>query len=117
LLQIKRIVDEVAAESIDDVTTDFNDEVVVDAACDVTVDFVDKVEHAKSESPKNSDSTKNVLEVADLYLALVTCVMRIVVEVCGDSLLSAVFRKSISEISVVLPILVAPWMQKSVGKL
>uniref|UniRef100_A0A2N9IK73 Uncharacterized protein n=1 Tax=Fagus sylvatica TaxID=28930 RepID=A0A2N9IK73_FAGSY len=115
LFSIKRIVDEVAAESIDDVTTDFNDEVVVDAACDVTVDFVDKVEHAKSESPKNSDSTKNVLEVADLYLALVTCVMRIVVEVCGDSLLSAVFRKSISEISVVLPILVAPWMQKSVG--
>ena len=55
--------------------------------------------------------------MADLYLELVTCVMRIVVEVYGDSLLSVVFRKSISEISVALPILVAPWMQKSVGKL
>ena len=52
-----------------------------------------------------------------MYLALVTCVIKIVVEVCRDSLLFVVFRKSISEISVALPILVAPWMQKSVGKL
>jgi hypothetical protein len=117
LLQIKHIADEVAAESVDDVTADFGYEVAADAACDVTADFVDEVEYAQSESPKVSDSTKIALEVADLHLAPVSCVMRIVVEVCGDSLLSAVFRKSISEISVALLILVAPWMQRSVGKL
>uniref|UniRef100_A0A2N9HQD2 Uncharacterized protein n=1 Tax=Fagus sylvatica TaxID=28930 RepID=A0A2N9HQD2_FAGSY len=112
---IKHIADEVATESVDDVTTDFDDEVAADAACDVTANFVDEVEYAQSESPKNSDSTKIALEVADLHLAPVSCVMRIVVEVCGDSLLSTVFRKSISKISVALPILVAPWMQRSVA--
>jgi hypothetical protein len=125
LLQIKHIIDEVAAESVDDVIVDFNDEVAADAACDVTADaacdvtadFVDEVKYAQSESPKDSDSTKIALEVADLHLAPVSCVMRIVVEGCRDSLLSAVFRKSIFKISVALPILVAPWMQRSVGKL
>ena len=73
--------------------------------------------YAQSESPKDSDSTKIALEVADLHLAPVSCVMRIVVEVCGDSLLSAIFRKSISKISVALPILAAPWMQRSVSNL
>uniref|UniRef100_A0A2N9EYX8 Uncharacterized protein n=1 Tax=Fagus sylvatica TaxID=28930 RepID=A0A2N9EYX8_FAGSY len=125
---IKHIADEVAVESVDDVTADFDDEVAADAACnvtadfddevvadavcDVTADFIDEVEYAQSESPKDSDSTKISLEVADLHLAPVSCVMRIVVEVYGDSLLSAVFRKSISKISVALPILVAPWMQE-----
>ena len=112
MLQIKHIADEVAVESVDDVTADFDDEVVADAACDVTADFIDEVEYAQSESPKDSDSTKISQEVADLHLAPVSCVMRIVVEVCGDSLLSAIFRKSISKISVALPILVAPWMQE-----
>uniref|UniRef100_A0A2N9GUL7 Uncharacterized protein n=1 Tax=Fagus sylvatica TaxID=28930 RepID=A0A2N9GUL7_FAGSY len=69
LLQIKHIVDEVAAESVDDVTADFDDEVVADATCDVTADFVYEVE------------------------------------------------KSILEISVALPILIAPWMQKSVDEI
>ena len=99
------------------VTADFINEVAADAACDVTADFVDEVEYAQSESPKDSDSTKIALEVADLDLAPVSCVMRIVVEVCGDSLLSAIFRKSISKISVALPILAAPWMQRSVSNL
>ena len=102
------IADEVATESVDDVTTDFDDEVAADTVCDVTADFIDEVEYAQSESPKDSDSTKIALEVANLHLAPVSCVMRIVVEVCGDSLLSTVFRKSISKISVALPILVAP---------
>uniref|UniRef100_A0A2N9FB81 Uncharacterized protein n=1 Tax=Fagus sylvatica TaxID=28930 RepID=A0A2N9FB81_FAGSY len=91
---IKHIADEVAAESIDDVTVDFSYEVAADTACDVTADFVDEVEYAQSESPKVSDSIKIALEVADLHLAPVSCVMRIVVEVCEDSLLSAVFRKT-----------------------
>jgi hypothetical protein len=149
LLQIKHITDEVAAESIDDVTADFDDEVAADAACDVTADFIDEVaadvacdvtadfddevaadaacdvttdfddevKYAQSEFPKDSDSTKIVLEVADLHLAPMSCVMRIVVEVCGDSLLSAVFRKNIFKILVALPILVTPWMQRNVGKL
>jgi hypothetical protein len=43
LLQIKHITDEVAAESVDDVTADFDDEVAADVACDVTADFVDEV--------------------------------------------------------------------------
>uniref|UniRef100_A0A2N9JAN5 Uncharacterized protein n=1 Tax=Fagus sylvatica TaxID=28930 RepID=A0A2N9JAN5_FAGSY len=86
-------VDEVAADAACDVTADFVDEVAADAACNVTADFVDEVEYAQSESPKDSDSTKIALEVADLHLAPVSCVMRIVVEVCGDSLPSAVFRK------------------------
>jgi hypothetical protein len=110
-------VDEVAADAACNVTADFIDEVAADAACDVTADFVDEVEYAQSESPKDSDSTKIALEVADLHLAPVSCVMRIVVEVCGDSLLSAVFRKSISKISVALPISATPWMQRSLGKL
>uniref|UniRef100_A0A2N9GTN3 Uncharacterized protein n=1 Tax=Fagus sylvatica TaxID=28930 RepID=A0A2N9GTN3_FAGSY len=133
--RIKHITDGVAAESVDNVTADFDEEVAVDAACDVTAcdataDFIDEVaadaacdvtadfdnevEYAQSESPKDSDSTKIALEVADLHLAPVSCVMRIVVEVCGDSLLSVVFRKSIFKISVALPILVIPWMQRSV---
>uniref|UniRef100_A0A2N9FUZ5 Uncharacterized protein n=1 Tax=Fagus sylvatica TaxID=28930 RepID=A0A2N9FUZ5_FAGSY len=93
---IKQIVDEVAVESVDNVTAGFDDEVAADAACDVIADFVDEVEYAQSESLKDSDSTKIALEVADLHLAPVLCVMRIVVEVCGDSLLSAVFRKNAS---------------------
>ena len=133
MLQIKHIADEVAVESVDNVTAGFDDEVAADAACnvtayfveavaadaacDVTADFVDEVEYAQSESPKDSDSTKIALEVADLDLAPVSYVMRIVVEVCGDSLLSAIFRKSISKISVALPILATPWMQRSVGEL
>uniref|UniRef100_A0A2N9F5R7 Uncharacterized protein n=1 Tax=Fagus sylvatica TaxID=28930 RepID=A0A2N9F5R7_FAGSY len=43
---IKHFVDEVAAESVDDVTVDFDNEVAADAACDVTADFVDEVEYA-----------------------------------------------------------------------
>ena len=58
--------------------------------CDVTADFNDEVEYAQSESPKDSDSTKIALEVVDLHLAPVSCVIRIVVEVCGDSLQSAI---------------------------
>ena len=108
LFQIKRIVDEVTAESVDDITADFGDEVAADDACDITADFEDEVEYAQSESPKDSDSTKIALEVVDLHLAPVSYVMRTVVEVCRDSLLSAVFRKSILEISVALPISVAP---------
>ena len=138
MLQIKHITDGVAAKSVDDITADFDeevaadaaydvtacdatayfiDEVAADAACDVTADFDDEVEYAQSESPKDNDSTKIALEVADLHLAPVSCVMRIFVEVCGDSLLSAVFMKSIFKISVALSILVTPWMQRSVGKL
>jgi ABC-type Na+ efflux pump permease subunit len=74
-------VDEVAADAACDVTADFVDEVAADAACDVTADFVDEVEYAQSESPKDSGSTKIALEVADLHLAPVSCVMRIVIEV------------------------------------
>ena len=139
-MQIKHITNEVVAEYVDDVTTDFDDEVTADAACDVTADFVDEVaadaacdvtadlvdevaadaardviadfvdevEYAQSESPKDSDSTKIALGVADLHSVPVSCVMRIVVKVCGDSLLSAVFRKSISKISVALPISATP---------
>jgi hypothetical protein len=110
-------VDEVAADAACDVTADFVDEVAADAACNVTADFVDEVEYAQSESPKDSDSTKIALEVADLHLAPVSCVMRIVVEVCGDSLPSAVFRKSISKISVALTISATPWMLRNLGKL
>ena len=51
------------------VTADFINEVAADAACDVTADFVDEIEYAQSESPKDSDSTKITLEVADLHLA------------------------------------------------
>uniref|UniRef100_A0A2N9FRX5 Uncharacterized protein n=1 Tax=Fagus sylvatica TaxID=28930 RepID=A0A2N9FRX5_FAGSY len=80
-------IDEVAADVACDVTADFDDEVAADAACDVTTDFDDEVKYAQSEFPKDSDSTKIVLEVADLHLAPMSCVMRIVVEVCGDSLL------------------------------
>uniref|UniRef100_A0A2N9F932 Uncharacterized protein n=1 Tax=Fagus sylvatica TaxID=28930 RepID=A0A2N9F932_FAGSY len=87
-------VDEVAADAACNVAVNFVDEVAADAACNVTADFVDEVEYAQSESPKDSDSTKIALEVADLHLAPVSCVMRIVVEVCGDSLLSVVFRKT-----------------------
>ena len=76
-----------------------------------------KLQYAKSESPKDSDSTKIALEVVDLHLAPVSCVMSTVVEVCGDSLLSAVFGKSILEISVAFPISAASWIQRSVGKL
>ena len=43
LLQIQHIADEVAVESVDNVTTDFDDEVTADAARDVTADFVDEV--------------------------------------------------------------------------
>ena len=43
LLQIKHIADEVAVESVDNVTADFDDEVAADVACNVTADFVDKV--------------------------------------------------------------------------
>jgi hypothetical protein len=110
LLQIKRIIDEVTAAYVDDITTDFDDEVAADDACDITADFEDEVEYAQSESLKDSDSTKIALEVIDLHLAPVSCVMRTVVEVCGDSLLSAVFRKSILEILVALPISATPWM-------
>jgi hypothetical protein len=117
LLQIKRIVDEVTAESVGDITADFDYEVAADDACDITADFEDEVAYAQSESLKDSDSTKIALEVPDLNSAYVTCVMRTVIEVCCDGLLSAVFRKSILEISVALPISVAPWMQRSVGKL
>uniref|UniRef100_A0A2N9E7H4 Uncharacterized protein n=1 Tax=Fagus sylvatica TaxID=28930 RepID=A0A2N9E7H4_FAGSY len=111
------LVDKVAADAACNVTADFVDEVAADAACNVTADLVDKVEYAQSESPKDSDSTKIALEVADLHLAPVSCVMRIVVEVGGDSLLSAVFGKSISKISVALPISATPWMQRSLDKL
>ena len=118
LLQIKRIVDEVTAESVDDitadfddeVTADFDDEVAADDACDITADFEDEVEYAQSESLEDSDSTKIALEVPDLNLTYVTCVMRTVVEVCYDSLVSTFIRKSISKISVALPILTAPWI-------
>jgi hypothetical protein len=110
-------VDEVAADAACNVTADFINEVAADAAYDVTADFVDEVEYAQSESPKDSGSTKIALEVADLHLAPVSCVMRIVVEVCGDSLLSAVFRKSISKISVALTISATPWMLRNLGKL
>uniref|UniRef100_A0A2N9FJX4 Uncharacterized protein n=1 Tax=Fagus sylvatica TaxID=28930 RepID=A0A2N9FJX4_FAGSY len=82
-------VDEVAADAACNVTVDFIDEVAADVACNITADFIDEVEYAQSESPKDSDSTNIALEVADLDLAPVSCVMRIVVEVCGDSLLSA----------------------------
>jgi hypothetical protein len=111
------LVDKVAADAACNVTADLVDKVAADAACNVTADLVDKVEYAQSESPKDSDSTKIALEVADLHLAPVSCVMRIVVEVCGDSLLSAVFGKSISKISVALPISATPWMQRSLDKL
>uniref|UniRef100_A0A2N9F8A0 Uncharacterized protein n=1 Tax=Fagus sylvatica TaxID=28930 RepID=A0A2N9F8A0_FAGSY len=40
---IKHIADEVAVESVDNVTADFDDEVAADAACNVTADFVDEV--------------------------------------------------------------------------
>ena len=46
MLQIKHITNKVAAESVDDVTTDFDDEVAADAACDITADFVGEVEYA-----------------------------------------------------------------------
>uniref|UniRef100_A0A2N9GJ99 Uncharacterized protein n=1 Tax=Fagus sylvatica TaxID=28930 RepID=A0A2N9GJ99_FAGSY len=95
---IKPIADEVVAESVDD----------------VTADFADEVKYAQSESPKDNNSTKIALEMIDLHLAPMSCVMKIVVEVYEDSLLSVVFRKSISEILVVLPILVALWMQRSI---
>uniref|UniRef100_A0A2N9G2V8 Uncharacterized protein n=1 Tax=Fagus sylvatica TaxID=28930 RepID=A0A2N9G2V8_FAGSY len=111
------LVDKVAADAACNVTADFVDEVAADAACNVTADLVDEVEYAQSESPKDSDSTKIALEVADLHLAPVSCIMRIVVEVGGDSLLSAVFGKSISKISVALPISATPWMQRSLDKL
>jgi hypothetical protein len=107
----------VAADAACNVTADFINEVAADAACDVTADFVDEVEYAQSESPKDSGATKIALEVADLHLAPVSCVMRIVVEVCGDSLLSTVFRKSISKISVALTISATPWMLRNLGKL
>uniref|UniRef100_A0A2N9ERL1 Transmembrane protein n=1 Tax=Fagus sylvatica TaxID=28930 RepID=A0A2N9ERL1_FAGSY len=77
---IADFVDEVATDAACNVTADFIDEVAADAACDVTADFVDEVEYAQSESPKDSDSTNIALEVADLDLAPVSCVMRIVVE-------------------------------------
>jgi hypothetical protein len=110
-------INEVAADAACNVAADFINEVAADAACDVTADFVDEVEYAQSESPKDSGSTKIALEVADLHLAPVSCVMKIVVEVCGDSLLSAVFRKSISKISVALTISATPWMLRNLGKL
>uniref|UniRef100_A0A2N9E9D7 Uncharacterized protein n=1 Tax=Fagus sylvatica TaxID=28930 RepID=A0A2N9E9D7_FAGSY len=97
--KIKCIVDEVAVESTDDVTVDFDDEVVVEAVVDViadfnyeavieavvnvTTDFNDEVEYAQSESPGDSDSIRIALEVADLHLALVTYV--VVVEVTVDT--------------------------------
>uniref|UniRef100_A0A2N9HC37 Uncharacterized protein n=1 Tax=Fagus sylvatica TaxID=28930 RepID=A0A2N9HC37_FAGSY len=43
LVMIKHIADEVAVESVDNVTADFDDEVAADAACNVTADFVDEV--------------------------------------------------------------------------
>jgi hypothetical protein len=108
LLQIKRIVDEVTAESVDDITADFDDEVAADDACDITADFEDEVEYALSESLEDSDFTKIALEVPDLNSAHVICAMRTVIEVCCDSLMSTFIRKSISKISVALPILTAP---------
>uniref|UniRef100_A0A2N9FEI2 Uncharacterized protein n=1 Tax=Fagus sylvatica TaxID=28930 RepID=A0A2N9FEI2_FAGSY len=60
--------------------TDFDDEVAVDDAYDITVDFKDEVEYAQSESLEDNDFTKIALEVPDLNLAHVTCVMRTVVE-------------------------------------
>ena len=110
LLQIKCIVDEVTAKSVGDITANFDDEVAADDACDITADFEDEVEYAQSESLEDSDSTKIALEVPDLNLTYVTCVMRTVVEVCYDSLVSTFIRKSISKISVALPILTAPWI-------
>uniref|UniRef100_A0A2N9GN41 Uncharacterized protein n=1 Tax=Fagus sylvatica TaxID=28930 RepID=A0A2N9GN41_FAGSY len=80
LLQIKRIVDEVTAESVDDITADFDDEVAADDACDITADFEDEVEYAQSESLEDSDFTKIALEVPDLNSAHVTCAMRTVIE-------------------------------------
>uniref|UniRef100_A0A2N9HP40 Uncharacterized protein n=1 Tax=Fagus sylvatica TaxID=28930 RepID=A0A2N9HP40_FAGSY len=62
LLQIKRIVDEVTAESVGDITADFDYEVAADDACDITADFEDEVAYAQSESLKDSDSTKIALE-------------------------------------------------------
>ena len=43
LLQIKHIADEVAVESVDNVTADFDDEVAADAACNVTANFINEV--------------------------------------------------------------------------
>uniref|UniRef100_A0A2N9FFT1 Uncharacterized protein n=1 Tax=Fagus sylvatica TaxID=28930 RepID=A0A2N9FFT1_FAGSY len=43
IMLIKHIADEVAVESVDNVTADFDDEVAADAACNVTADFVDEV--------------------------------------------------------------------------
>uniref|UniRef100_A0A2N9EWH3 Uncharacterized protein n=1 Tax=Fagus sylvatica TaxID=28930 RepID=A0A2N9EWH3_FAGSY len=94
LLQIKRIVDEVTAESVDDITADFDDEVAADDACDITADFEDEVEYAQSESLKDSDSTKIALEVPDLNSAYVTCVMRTVIEVCCDKSVSSLMEET-----------------------
>jgi hypothetical protein len=43
---MKCIDDEVAAESTDDVTVDFNDEVVAEAIVDITADFDDEVKYS-----------------------------------------------------------------------
>ena len=63
LLQMKRIDDEVATESTDDVTVDFNDEVAAEAIVDNTADFDDKVEYSQGKSPEDNDPTKMALEV------------------------------------------------------
>ena len=55
MLQIKRIVDEITAESVDDITSDFDDEVAADDAYDITTNFKDEVEYAQSESLEDSD--------------------------------------------------------------
>jgi hypothetical protein len=57
------------------------------------------------------------LEVPDLNLAYVTCVMRTIVEVCDDSLMPAVFIKSISEISVAFPIFGSPFDARECWKI
>ena len=46
LPQIKRIVDEVTVEFVNDITANFDDEVAADDACDITADFEDEVEYA-----------------------------------------------------------------------
>ncbi len=68
--------DEVIAESVDDITADFDDEVAADAIVDIIADFDDEVEYSRGESPEDSDSTKVALEVADLHLAPVICFMK-----------------------------------------
>ena len=70
---MKRIADEVAVESTNDVTVDSYDKAAGEVIVDIMAGFDDKVEYSQSESLEESDSTKIVLEVANLHLAPVIC--------------------------------------------